>query len=133
MMMRHLIIGTAIAFALLSFAGCSQNSFEPFAQPNRRGPSLDSQLEAAAALRNPQDRDDAIAQVAKHAANVGDVHWATQALKAISDWEVRDGAALDVAVRLSKGGKDAAAHEIAGSIASSVVRDETLKVITKPK
>jgi hypothetical protein len=131
MMMRHLIIGTAIAFALLSLAGCSQSSYEPFA--HRRGPGFDSQLQAAAGIQNARDRDDAIALVAKDAAHVGDVHWATQALKAISDWEVRDDAALAVAVRLSKGGKEAAAQEIAGSIASSVVREETLKFIGKPK
>ncbi len=133
MMMRQLIIGTAIAFALLALAGCSQNTVEPFAHPNRRGPSLDSQLQAAAALANPRERDDAIALVARDAANVGDVHWATQALKAISDWEVRDDAALAVAVRLAKGGKEVAAQEIASSIASSVVREETLKFIGKPK
>ncbi len=134
MMLRHLIIGTAIAFALLSFAGCSQTDpFEPFAHPNRRGPGLDSQLQAAVALQNPQARDDAIAVVAKDAANVGDVHWATQALKAISDWEVRDDTAMMVAARLARGGKAAAAEEIASQIASSVVREETLKFIGKPK
>ncbi|MGE5191420.1 MAG: hypothetical protein ACM3U2_02890 [Deltaproteobacteria bacterium] len=131
--MRQLIIGTAIAFALLSVAGCAQSDFQPFAQPNRRKPSLDSQLQAAAALHNPRERDDVIALVAKDAANVGDVHWATQALKAISDWEVRDNAALAVAVRLSRGGKNEAAREIAGLIASSVIKIETLKLITKAK
>jgi hypothetical protein len=133
MMLRHLIIATAIAFALLSSAGCSQRYVEPFAHPDRRGPGLDIQLQTAVAVVNPRDRDDAIAVVAKSAANVGDVHWAKQALQAISDWEVRDDAALAVAVRLSKGGKDEAAHEVAGTIASSVVREETLKVIATSK
>jgi len=133
MMWRHLIIGTAVAFALLSSAGCSHGYSEPFAQPDRRRPSLDNQLHDAKAIQNPRDRDDAIALVAKQAANVGDVHWAKQAVSAISNWEARDDAALAVAVRLSKGGKDEAAREMAGTIASSIVREETLKYIANAK
>jgi hypothetical protein len=129
----RLIFGTAVGLMLAGTCGCSQSDFQPFAQLDRRGPTLDSQLTAAAAIPNPRDRDDAIALIAQQAANVGDVHWATQSLKAISNWEVRDDAALAVAVRLSKGGKGEAAEEIARSIASSIVRDETLKFITKPK
>jgi len=128
-----LFLGAAVGMALVSACGCSKNDNQPFAPHNNQGPSLDSQLRAALALQKPQDRNKAVALVAKDAANVGDVHWATQALKAINDWEVRDDAALAVAVRLSKGGKDEAAHEIARTIASSVVRDETLKFLTKPK
>ncbi len=133
MNIRQLLIGTAVGLALAGTCGCSKSDSQPFAQPDRRGPTLDSQLTAATAIPNPRDRDDAIALIAQEAANVGDVHWATQALKAINNWEVRDDAALAVAVRLSKGGKGEAAEEIARSIASSVVRDETLKFITKPK
>ena len=54
-------------------------------------------------------------------------------MKAISDWEVRDDTAMMVAARLARGGKAAAAEEIASQIASSVVREETLKFIGKPK
>ena len=131
--MRPVFIGTVVAVVVLIIGGCGSSQFEPFAAPNKRGPSLDSQLSAAQALHNPHDRDDAIALIAIDAANLGDVHWAKQALQAISEWEVRDDAALAVAVRLSKGGKGEAAQEVAKSIASSVVRDETLKFITKPK
>jgi thioredoxin-like negative regulator of GroEL len=128
-----LFLGAVIGLALVGACGCSSSDAQPFAPHNNQGPGFDSQLRSALALMRPQDRNKAIALVAKDAANVGDVHWATQALKAINDWEVRDEAALTVAVRLAKGGKDEAAHEIAKTIASSVVRDETLKVITKPK
>lgn len=131
--MRQLIIGTAVAVALLTCVGCGKSQFEPFTPANKRGQSLDSQLSAAQSLHNPRERDDAIALVALDAANFGDVHWAKQALQAISEWEVRDDAALAVAVRLSRGGKGEAAVEVAKSIASSVVRDETLKFITKAK
>jgi hypothetical protein len=128
-----LFLGAAVGFGLVSACGCSKNDFQPFAPHNSQADSLGSQLQSALALQKPQDRNKAIAVVANNAANVGDVHWATQALKAINDWEVRDDAALAVAVRLSKGGKEEAAHEIAKTIASSVVRDETLKFLTKPK
>jgi hypothetical protein len=128
-----LVFGAAVGFALVSACGCSKSDVQPFAPHNSQADSLDSQLQSALALQKPQDRNKAIAVVANNAANVGDVHWATQALKAINDWEIRDDAALTVAVRLAKGGKDEAAHEIAKTIASSVVRDETLKFLTKPK
>jgi hypothetical protein len=133
MTIRQLLFGTAVGLVLAGTCGCAQSDSQPFAQPNRRGPSYDNQLQAAKELANPVERDDAIALVAQDAANVGDVHWATQALNAINNWEVRDDAALAVAVRLSKGGKGEAAEEVARSIASSVVRDETLKFISKPK
>jgi len=131
MNLRQLTAGTVISLILAVMGGCSNNDFQPFSPPHRRGPSLDSQLKAAREIPNPAERDDAIVLVAQGAAEVGDVHWATQALQAISDWEVRDDAALAVAVRLSKGGKGAEAQEIAKTISSSVVRDETLKFITK--
>jgi hypothetical protein len=133
MNIRQLVFGTAVGLLLAGTCGCSKSDFQPFAQPDRRGPTFDSQLQAAAAIPNPRDREDAIALIAQDAANVGDVHWATQALNAINNWEVRDDAALAVAVRLSKGGKGDAAEEVARSIASSIVRDETLKFIAKPK
>jgi len=131
--MRALLIGTVVAVAAITGSGCAQSQYEPFALPNKRAPSFDSQLSAAQMLQNIHERHDAMALIALDAANTGDVHWAKQALQAISDWEIRDDAALAVAVRLSKGGKAEAAEDVAKSIASSVVRDETLKFITKPK
>jgi hypothetical protein len=130
--MRLLLIGAVVAVVLF-WGGCSKNEYEPFALPNKRAASFDSQLEAAKTLPVAHERDDAIALVARDAANVGDVHWAKLALQAISEWEIRDDAALAVAVRLSRGGRPEAADEVARSIASSVVRDETLKFISKPK
>ena len=132
-MLRVMFISAVVAVVLF-WSGCgSNNSYEPFALPNKRAPSFDSQLESARAIPVPPERDDAIALIARDAANVGDVHWAKLALQAISEWEIRDDAALAVAVRLSRGGKSEAAHEVARSIASSVVRDETLKFISQPK
>ena len=131
--MRQRLIGTVATLVVVSFSACGKSQFEPFAAPNKRSPSFDSQLVAAQSLQNVHERHDAIALIALDAANIGDVHWAKLALQAISDWEVRDDAALAVAVRLSKGGKGEAAQEVAKSIASSVVRDETLKFITRPK
>jgi hypothetical protein len=133
MHLRQLILGTTAGLVLAGICGCSKGYYQPFSPPNRRGPSFDSQLQSAKEVANPVERDDAVALVAQSAAEVGDVHWATQALSAINNWEIRDDAALAVAVRLSKGGKGDAAQEIARTIASSVVRDETLKFITNPK
>jgi hypothetical protein len=129
--MRVLLISAVVAVVLL-WSGCGSNSFEPFALPNKRAPSFDNQLEAARAIPVPHERDGAIALIARDAANVGDVHWAKLALQTISEWEIRDDAALAVAVRLSRGGKSDAAQEVAKTIASSVVRDETLKFIGRP-
>jgi len=131
--MRQFIFGIVGVIGLVGTCGCGGNDSQPFAAPNKRGPSFDSQLQTAESMTNPAERDDFLAAVALEAANVGDVHWSQLALKAIHDWEARDNAALDVAIRLSKGGKTEAAEEVARSIASSVVRDETLKFITRPK
>jgi hypothetical protein len=130
--MRQLLIGLIVASAVV-LGGCGKSQYEPFAVPNKRAPALDKQLAEAQALQNANDRDDALARVARNAANSGDVHWAKQALQAISEWEIRDNAALAVAVRLFRGGKGDAAEEVARSIASSVVRDETLKLIAGSK
>jgi hypothetical protein len=131
-MLRVLFISAVVAVVLF-WSGCGSKDFEPFALPNKRAAGFDSQLESAKSIPVPHERDDAIALIARDAANVGDVHWAKLALLAISEWETRDDAALAVAVRLSRGGKSQAADEVAHSIASSVVRDETLKFISKPK
>lgn len=127
--MRQRIIGIAVTIALAS--GCSSNDFQPFAAPNKRAPSFESQIASALSLNTPVERDDALAVVALDAANVGDVHWAKQALLKISDWEARDDSAIGVAGRLKKGGKADAAVEIAEMISSSAVRHETLKLLTK--
>lgn len=128
-LMRQRIIGIALTFALLS--GCSNNDFEPFAAPNKRAASFESQIASALSLNTSVERDDALGLVALDAANVGDVHWAKQAIRQISDWEARDDSAIFVAGRLKKGGKADAAVEVAEMISSSVVRSETLKLLTK--
>ena len=130
---KQFIIGTAVGILLLGLGGCSKSDFEPFAPINKRAASFQDQLSAAQEIPVVHERHDALSAIALHAANVGDVHWARQALEAIGDWEVRDEAALLVAGRLSRGGKKEAAVEIAQTIASSAVRDETLKFIGKPR
>src|SRR4029079_1341430 len=102
-LMRQRIIGIALTFALLS--GCSSNDFQPFAAPNKRAPSFESQIASALTLNTAIERDDALGLVALDAANVGDVHWAKQSLLKISDCEARDDSAIYVAGRLKKGGK----------------------------
>src|SRR5262249_35143809 len=105
----------------------------PFAPINKRATSFQEQLSAALEIPVVHEKHDALTAIARAAANVGDVHWAKQALQAIDDWEVRDDATLLVAGLLSRGGKKEAAGEIAQTIASSAVRDETLKFIGKPR
>jgi hypothetical protein len=118
---------------LLILAGCSSSDFEPFAPVNKRAPTYEIQLAAALEIPVPHEQQDALSAIALDAANVGEVHWAKQALKAIGDWEVRDDASLMVAGRLCRGGKKEAAIEIAETIASSAIRDEALKFIRKPR
>jgi hypothetical protein len=133
MIMRQLFFGTVGVIVLASVCGCGGSDSQPFAAPNKLRPSFDVQLQTADTLTNRGERDEFLVVVALDAANVGDAHWAQLALKAINDWEVRDNAALDVAIRLCKGGKKDAAEEVAKSISSSAVRGETLKFITKAK
>jgi hypothetical protein len=131
--MRRKVIGATVGFMLLSFAGCSTSDFEPFAPVNKRAPSYENQLSSALEIEVVHERLHALSTIAVDAANVGDVHWARQAIKAIDDWEIRDDAALLVAGRLCRGGKKEAAIEIAETIASSAVREEALKFIRKPR
>jgi hypothetical protein len=127
------IIGVTAGITLFSLAGCSKSDFEPFAPINKRAPSYQEQLSSALEIPVVHEKHDALSAIALDAANVGDVHWAKQALQSIGDWEVRDDAALLVAGRLCRGGKKDAALEIAQTIASSAIRDETLKFIEKPR
>lgn len=131
--MRRLIVAATVGLLLLGLAGCSTNDFEPFAPVNKRAPSYEIQMAAALEIPVVHEQQDALSAIALDAANVGEAHWAKQALKAIGDWEVRDEAAIRVAGRLARGGKQEAAVEVAQSIASSAVRNETLSLITKPK
>ena len=131
--MRRKTIGASIGVVLLSLAGCTTSDFEPFAPVNKRAPSYESQLAAALEIAVVNEQQNALSAIALDAANVGEVHWAKQALKAIDDWEVRDEASLRVAGRLCRGGKKEPALEIAETIASSAVRDEALKFIRKPR
>jgi hypothetical protein len=131
--MRRRSIGATVGVVLLSLAGCSKSDFEPFAPVNKRAASYESQLSTALEIPVVHEQQDALSAIALDAANVGEVHWAKQALNAIGDWEVRDEAALMVAGRLCRGGKKEAALEIAESIASSAIREETLKFIRKPR
>jgi hypothetical protein len=131
--MRRIAIGATVGVMLLSLAGCSTSDFEPFAPVNKRAPSYECQLASALEIPVVHEQQNALSTIALDAANVGDVHWAKQALKAIGDWEVRDDASLMVAGRLCRGGKKEAAVEIAETIASSALRDEALKFIRKPR
>jgi hypothetical protein len=131
--MRRITIGATFGFLLLSLAGCSTSDFEPFAPLNKRAPSYENQLASALEIPVVHEQQAALTAIAIDAANVGDDHWAKQALKAIGDWEIRDDASLMVAGRLCRGGKKEAALEIAETIASSAVRDEALKFIKKPR
>lgn len=95
--------------------------------------SVSSQLEAALAIVNPIQRDDALSAVAQAAASAGDGGIATTAVVAIANPIMKDGAAVRAVKKLAQVGKGAEATALAKTIQNPVLRDQTLLVLSKLK
>jgi hypothetical protein len=95
----------------------------PAAEPN----SFTSRLEAARAITFMNERDKALASVARDAARAGNVSVTKDAVQNITFMNARDDAAADCALALSEAGNDTAAVEVARMITFLNKRDQVLK------
>lgn len=115
----------AIAIAFVFEAGCNRQA--PVAPPI----AVSAQLQAALAILNPIQRDDALSTVAQAAGDAGDGGIAMAAVVAILNPNLKDDAAVLSAKKLAKAGKGADATAIAIIIQNPIRRDETLLAISK--
>jgi hypothetical protein len=123
--MRSLIL--FISLMALGWAlGCSDR------KPTQANISdLKARLEAATALRDPFQKDVALAKVAEHAATVGDAEVTAKAVAGIGDPFKRDGTASNCAPRLAAAGRLHEGVELAKTIGDTFMRDNVLALLAK--
>jgi hypothetical protein len=90
-----------------------------------------NRLEAARAISDLDQRDKALANVAKDAAKAGEGETVKEALKGIRFLDLRDNTAAKCALNLNERGQGAAAVEVAKSIAFIDKRNEVLSELAK--
>jgi hypothetical protein len=127
--MQLSFISTLLAIAFALQAGCNRQA--PVAAPPTTSMAVNAQLEAALAIMNPIQRDDALSAVAEAAADAGDGGIAMTAVVAIANPKLKDEAAVQSARKLAKAGKGAEATGIAKIIQNPITRDETLLELSK--
>ena len=88
---------------------------------------LKARLEAAKAITFSNDRDQALAAVARDAAKAGDATVTKAALGAINFTAVKDETAADCALKLAAAKQGTSANEVANMISFTTIRDATLK------
>jgi hypothetical protein len=119
-----------LAIALVLGAGCNRQASVDV--PVTAPIAISSQLEAAMAIQNPIQRDEALSAVAQTAADAGDGGIAMKAAAAIANPIVKDDTAAVSAKKLAKFGKGTEATAIAKIIQNPIKRDKALLDLAKP-
>jgi hypothetical protein len=109
----------------------SCNHTEPASAPKSIPMASSAQLEAALAIMNPIQRDEALDAVAKTAAASGDGSIAMSAVMAMANPAMKDETAVRSANTLAKAGKGTEATAMAKVIQNPIKRDEALLAISK--
>lgn len=122
---RAQLVFLFVASVTLLASGCihHERRVYPAAEPN----SFATRLEAARAITFMNERDKALAAVARDAARAGNVAVTKDAVQNITFMNARDDAAADCALALSEAGNDSAAVEVARMITFLNKRDQVLK------
>ena len=115
------LIMIAVPVALL--AGCYSGNYNTF------GPSLVPQVDAAKAITDPQQKDDALRAVAHRAVDQGDAIVAGSAVEGFTDSRMHDETAAYCAHRLSSASRAGEAYRIARQIHDEELRNHVLKQI----
>ena len=118
-----------LTLALVFEAGCNRTG--PVATPVTAPIAVSAQFEAALAIMNPLQRDEALSTVAQTAVDAGDGGTAIAAVVAISNPNLKDDAAVLSAKKLAKAGKGSEATAMAKIIQNPIRRDETLLELSK--
>jgi len=128
---------TLLAIAVAFAGGCDRKSQVTApggasnATPFPGHLAVSAQLEAALAIQNPIQRDDALSAVAQTAAEGGDGTVAMAAVVAIMNPQLKDDTAVLAAKGLANAGKGSEATGIAKIILNPILRDETLLDLSK--
>jgi len=93
--------------------------------------TLAERLEAATAISGSNEKDSALATLARDAAAAGEATLVKQALGRISSSETRDRSCYEAALTLAKRGLRKAAVEVAKTIAGNSTRDRALTELAK--
>jgi hypothetical protein len=108
----------------MSVCGCKKND------PPKKA-DLRPRLEAAMQITNSNDRDSALKTVAVDSAGLGAGDITLEALAHMFNSSFRDETASDCASRLAKAQQLSFAKDVAKTIVSSNLRDETLKKLAE--
>ncbi|MEM8672002.1 MAG: hypothetical protein AAGG48_31075 [Planctomycetota bacterium] len=92
---------------------------------------FEGRLEAAAAVQETGQRDDALASVATDAADAGNGSVCLQAVSKVSATSLRDTLAEDCALKLARAGDSSAAYEVANKIVSASRRSDVNSTIAE--
>jgi hypothetical protein len=125
--MRFLVL-LSICAALL-MAGCKPGRSGASSASARTPATVDfkARLDAAKGITFANERDQALAAVAKDAARGGEASVTKQAVANIMFTTAKDETAADCALKLAAAGQGAAANDVARMITFTTVRDATLK------
>ena len=123
--MRQLILFGILTGLLGLSPGCGGKPAASANSPFR------AKLDAAVAIRNSFEKDNALVAVAREAAAGGDADVVKEALDEMASSFTKDNSAAECALKLAKGGKGAEAAEVAKTIRSSFARDATLSKLAK--
>lgn len=121
-----------LLFALGLIAGCSRNTNSNAPAPTDttsagRHNGMAARLEAAKSITYSNDRDVALAAVARDAAAIGEVAVTKAAIGAMTFVNEKDQAAANAALKLAEAKQFTAATEVAKMITFVNLRDATLK------
>lgn len=130
------IIGSTAVFGCASrtspsSAGAANEAGVTPPTSSQSSPDFSGRLGAALGIFDSNEKDQALAAVARDAADAGDAATVEQALTGMFDTTLKDQAAYSAALRLAKVQKSAAATATANAIFDSTLRDKTLSKIAK--
>jgi hypothetical protein len=123
--MRPLVLFATLTGFLGLSIGCGGKQADSATSPFR------DRLDAAAAIQNSFEKDNALVAVAREAAAGGDTGVAHDALDKIANTFTKDNTAAECALKLAKAGKGAEATKVAQKISNSFTRDATLAKLAK--
>jgi hypothetical protein len=114
-----------LLFLVMLFSACQKQT--PTAA------TLRGSLDAASSITNTASRDDALGELAIHAAEAKDLEVTKQALGRITSVDAKDKAAEAAALAFAKKAETKAATEIARMINSTALQDRTLNAVAKSR
>lgn len=114
------ILSIAALAALAALPGCRGSVLNPKSD-------LELRVDAARAIAEPVERDEALAEVVLSAADQGDGRMVLRTLPQVVDPGLRDATAAASIDRIVKYGQRADANKVAATIADPDLRNETFK------